>query len=78
MKEEITDAYTRIEEARTQMRGLAKACTAFGNTLGDEDAWFLAGRAAADCERAMAKAQERLDEMKLQIYGGKAHAGEVG
>lgn len=37
----------------------------------------IEAKKAADCERAMAKAQERLDEMKLKIYGGKAHAGEV-
>lgn len=72
MKLEITDAYTEIENARMQMRGLSSACTAFGNLLGNEESWALVGRAAMDCDEAMSKAQGKLDEMKAQIYGSKA------
>lgn len=68
MKHEITDMYTDIEEARMQMRGLAKMCVAFGN-MEDEESWGIAGRAAKDCDAAMARVQERLDEMKAQVYG---------
>ena len=69
MKQQITNAYTEIEKARRQMRGLSKACTAFGNLLGEEESWSLVGKAAMDCDEAMSKAQGKLDEMKARIYG---------
>ncbi len=68
MKQEITDAYTEIEKARMQMRGVSTACTAFGNLLGDEESWSLIGKAALDCDEAMSRAQKKLDEMKAQVY----------
>ena len=76
MKQQITDAYTEIEKARRQMRGLSKACAAFGNLLGEEESWSLVGKAAMDCDEAMSKAQGKLDEMKAQIYGSKASLGK--
>lgn len=78
MKQEITDAYTEIENARMQMRGLSNACTAFGNLLGDEESWSLVGKAAMDCDEAMSKAQEKLDKMKEQIYGTKKPSKKKG
>lgn len=76
MKQQITDAYTEIEKARRQMRGLSKACAAFGNLLGEEESWSLVGKAAMDCDEAMSKVQGKLDEMKAQIYGSKASLGK--
>lgn len=68
MKQEITDAYTEVEKARMQMRGVSAACTAFGNLLGDEESWSLVGKAALDCDEAMSRVQGKLDEMKAQVY----------
>ena len=78
MKQEITDAYTEIEKARMQMRGLSNACTAFGNLLGDEESWSFVGKAAMDCDEAMSKAQKKLDKMKEQIYGEKKPSKKKG